>query len=118
MLRTKTCHWQLLARAQGSIPISSTSLRSLRELRLALPARSLVLRFYGSISFPNQTYTGLTSDVDVRTRSHNEGKSYHTSKFKPWKLEVCVWFQDENKARAFEKYLKSGSGRAFAAKHF
>jgi hypothetical protein len=36
----------------------------------------------------------------------------------PWKLVVQIGFEDKVKAFAFEKYLKSGSGRAFAKKHF
>jgi predicted GIY-YIG superfamily endonuclease len=36
----------------------------------------------------------------------------------PWKLVVQIGFDDKAKAVAFEKYLKSGSGRAFAKKHF
>ncbi len=71
-----------------------------------------------SIQFPSRTYVGLTTNVSERIKFHNAGKSIHTNKFKPWKIEICIWFSDETKARAFEKYLKSGSGRAFAAKHF
>jgi predicted GIY-YIG superfamily endonuclease len=69
-----------------------------------------------SISYPNQRYIGLTSNVDERLKAHNEGKSSHTSKFKPWKLVTYLAFSDESKAVEFEKYLKSGSGRAFANK--
>ena len=42
----------------------------------------------------------------------------HTAKYKPWKLELYIAFSDEKRAIAFEKYLKSGSGRAFSARHF
>ena len=28
------------------------------------------------------------------------------------------WFEDKSKAYEFERYLKSGSGRAFAKRHF
>jgi predicted GIY-YIG superfamily endonuclease len=51
-------------------------------------------------------------------RDHNEGRSVHTKKYKPWKVEVYLAFADKDHAIAFEKYLKSGSGRAFSAKHF
>ena len=43
-------------------------------------------------------------------------KSPHTSKFLPWKLVTYVAFSDEQKARTFQRYLKSGSGHAFAGK--
>ena len=71
-----------------------------------------------SISHPQQRYVGLTSDFDKRLAAHNSGQSHHTSKFRPWKLVTLVAFTDPDKASAFEKYLKSGSGRAFANKRF
>jgi hypothetical protein len=40
----------------------------------------------------------------------------HTAKHRPWRLKTYVGFSDEPKALAFEKYLKSASGRAFAKK--
>jgi len=69
-----------------------------------------------SISYPNQRYIGLTSNVDDRLKAHNKGKSPHTAKFKPWKLVTYLAFSSESKAAEFEQYLKSGSGRAFANK--
>ena len=71
-----------------------------------------------SITSPKQIYTGITSNLEQRLKEHNEGKSSHTSKYKPWKLITYIAFTEEQKAYAFEKYLKSGSGRAFAKKHF
>jgi len=61
---------------------------------------------------------GITSDVDKRITAHNEGQSPHTSKFKPWKLAIYIAFSNTEKAIEFEKYLKIGSGRAFANRHF
>ena len=69
-----------------------------------------------SISYPNQRYVGITSDVDKRIIAHNSGQSSHTSKHKPWKLVTYLAFIDSKKALEFEKYLKTGSGRAFAKK--
>jgi putative endonuclease len=40
----------------------------------------------------------------------------HTRKFKPWDLVAYIGFADEPTAHAFEKYLKSGSGKAFLKK--
>ncbi len=71
-----------------------------------------------SQSNPDQTYIGLSSNVLARLNEHNDGKSPHTSKFCPWRLEGYVWFSDDQKARKFERYLKSGSGRAFQERHF
>lgn len=59
-------------------------------------------------------YTGLTDDLDARLSKHNSGAVTHTSKFRPWCIKSYLAFADETRAIAFEKYLKSGSGRAFA----
>jgi predicted GIY-YIG superfamily endonuclease len=61
-------------------------------------------------------YAGLTDDVPARLAKHNAGEVPHTSKYRPWRLKTCVAFSDEKRAVAFERYLKSGSGRAFAKK--
>ena len=71
-----------------------------------------------SIPYPEQKYIGLTSNVKQRLKAHNEGGSPHTAKFKPWKLVTYVAFSEESNALDFEKYLKSGSGRAFANRRF
>ena len=71
-----------------------------------------------SIFHPKQRHIGLTSDIEKRLKSHNAGQSPHTSKFKPWKIVNYFAFADESKVVAFEKYLKSGSGRSFASKRF
>lgn len=59
-------------------------------------------------------YTGLTDDLESRLRAHNQGKCVHTSKFVPWRVKTAIAFTNNEKALAFEKYLKSVSGRAFA----
>src|SRR5690606_20925017 len=70
----------------------------------------------GSLSSNEQRYVGMTTDLERRLQEHNDGKSYHTSKFKPWRLVTYVAFSDRAKAESFERYLKSGSGHAFASK--
>lgn len=71
-----------------------------------------------SIANPDRHYVGITTDPDRRLAEHNSGKSIHTNKFRPWELSVCIGFADAAKAHNFEQYLKSGSGRAFAKRHF
>jgi len=61
-------------------------------------------------------YVGITDDLRVRLAKHNAGEVPHTSKYRPWRLKTYVAFSDEKQAIVFEKYLKSGSGRAFAKK--
>jgi putative endonuclease len=68
----------------------------------------------GSLSSNERRYVGMTTDLKRRLQEHNAGKSYHTSKFKPWRLVTYVAFSDRAKAESFERYLKSGSGHAFA----
>jgi len=71
-----------------------------------------------STSKPDKRYIGLTSNFGQRLTEHNAGKSPHTSKYKPWKTVIVIRFNDDRKAEAFEKYLKDGSGHAFAKRHF
>jgi predicted GIY-YIG superfamily endonuclease len=71
-----------------------------------------------SLSAPKRPYIGLTHDVNARLAAHNAGRCAHTARYRPWKLHVVIAFQDEPTAVRFERYLKSGSGRAFAKRHF
>ena len=63
-------------------------------------------------------YVGLTSDMRRRMDDHNAGRCPHTAPYRPWQLHVVIEFPDEPRAVRFERYLKSGSGRAFARRHF
>ena len=65
---------------------------------------------------PDKYYVGLTTDVEQRLVEHNSGKSIHTNKFKPWKLVSYTAFVEKSRAKKFEDYLKTSSGRAFAKK--
>jgi predicted GIY-YIG superfamily endonuclease len=57
-------------------------------------------------------YIGITCDLRRRLAEHNAGKSIHTARFKPWHLVMYLAFRDQQRARDFERYLKSGSGHA------
>jgi putative endonuclease len=65
---------------------------------------------------PNRFYTGCTDDLRSRLARHNRGEVPHTSRWKPWRLKTYVALFDRERARDFEKYLKSASGRAFLKK--
>ena len=67
---------------------------------------------------PARHYTGRTKDLLHRIDKHNAGEVPHTAKYRPWRLETYVAFTHESKAITFERYLKSGSGREFARRHF
>jgi predicted GIY-YIG superfamily endonuclease len=66
---------------------------------------------------PARHYVGRTSNVDERLYWHNTGPSGQTVMHRPWSVIVIVEFADESTAVRFERYLKSGSGRAFAKRH-
>ena len=62
-------------------------------------------------------YTGHTSNLDDRIRRHNKGENTFTKPRRPVVLVTYIAFSDKYKAINFEKYLKSGSGKAFTQKH-
>jgi putative endonuclease len=62
-------------------------------------------------------YTGVTSNWRKRLEAHNDGQCPHTSDGKPWDIDVIVQFTDQARALALERYLKTGSGNAFAKRH-
>ena len=70
-----------------------------------------------SVNHPGQSYIGSTANLRQRLADHNSGKSIHTNKFRPWQIAVYVAFSRQEQAERFERYLKSGSGRAFLKKH-
>ncbi|HEY6256880.1 MAG TPA: GIY-YIG nuclease family protein [Xanthobacteraceae bacterium] len=69
-----------------------------------------------SLNFAECYYVGITHDLRARLRKHNAREVSHTSKYAPWTIKTYVAFTNEKQAIAFEKYLKSASGRAFAKK--
>ena len=71
-----------------------------------------------SLAAPNQRYIGMTENREVRLRTHNAGGLPHASKYRPWKVVTSFCFEDDQRAAQFERYLKSGSGHAFAEKRF
>ena len=69
-----------------------------------------------SIPDPNRHYVGFTEDLRQRLADHNSGKNLSTASHRPWRLVAYLAFSSKKQALAFEKYLKSGSGHAFAKK--
>ena len=64
----------------------------------------------------NTYYVGCTEDINERLDRHKKGQVQYTSTRLPIELAHHSIFPDKYKAYDFEKYLKSGSGRAFAKK--
>ena len=71
-----------------------------------------------SDSDPSRHYVGRATDVNERLEWHNAGPCGYTLRHRPWSIVVSAEFPDERAAAHFERYLKSGSGRAFAKRHF
>jgi len=64
-----------------------------------------------------KSYVGCTDNLDERLKRHQSGWVPATKDRLPVILETYIVFQDKYTAFNFEKYLKSGSGRAFLKKH-
>lgn len=77
---------------------------------------TLCILFIYSNNDSSKTYVGYTTNIEQRLETHNSGGSVHTKSFSPWKLVSYVAFDTESKALSFEKYIKAGSGYAFAKK--
>ncbi|MDR1684256.1 MAG: GIY-YIG nuclease family protein [Elusimicrobiota bacterium] len=71
-----------------------------------------------SINFPNTFYIGATSDLKRRLAEHNSKEQKYTGRYQPWFIKCYFAFKNHTKANAFEKYLKTSSGRSFTKKHF
>ena len=111
-----------------SHPLRPASRLALRRTQMLACAKQDALRSFSeegpvhyvylieSRSSRGERYVRTTTDLKQRLQEHNRGKSSHTSKFRPWKLTTYIAFRDRGRAEVFERYLKFGSGHAFANK--
>ena len=83
-----------------------------------MPPAATTVYILRSDSEPDRHYTGLTGDLKRRLAHHNRGHEIATAPHRPWRPIAALWLPDPAKARAFERYLKTGSGRVFAKRHF
>jgi putative endonuclease len=101
----------------GSIP----SVTTLAAIALAKAAFFITFNPCGSSISSNAVmwsfYKGCTSNLEERLERHQKGWVESTKDLLPVKLIAYTAFPNQSKAYAFEKYLKSGSGRAFLKKH-
>jgi len=77
--------------------------------------------YYAYILYSEESgnfYYGSTQDLQRRALQHNRGESKATKPYIPWRLVCYIAFEEESLAKDFEKYLKTGSGKAFAYKRF
>ena len=63
-------------------------------------------------------YYGSTENIQDRVKAHNSGSVESTKPYKPWRVIWYGAFETSKLASDFEKYLKTGSGKAFAYKRF
>jgi putative endonuclease len=64
----------------------------------------------------SRNYTAFTEDLKKRLNAHNRGSNTSTAPYRPWKLVFYAAFDQKETALDFERYLKTGSGKAFAKK--
>ncbi|MBI5422315.1 GIY-YIG nuclease family protein [Candidatus Peregrinibacteria bacterium] len=71
-----------------------------------------------SLKSPQEIYKGYTNTTPQdRLEYHNSGFSTYTRQDRPWSIIWYCAFEDMGRAKEFEAYLKSGSGRAFTGRH-
>ena len=70
-----------------------------------------------SLKDPAKTYVGYTTRLDARLDEHNEGSQIYSQRYAPWERVTYTAFSDRDAALAFEKHLKTPSGKAFIQKH-
>lgn len=70
-----------------------------------------------TLSCKDGFYIGCTNDLKDRMNRHTKGHIDATKERRPVELVNYTAFNNKYLAFNFEKYLKSGSGRAFAKRH-
>ena len=71
-----------------------------------------------SLSQPDRQFVESTANVPARVATHNAGHSPQTASYRPWRLVTVVQFGSEIAALRFEKFLKTGAGRALTRQFF
>jgi putative endonuclease len=101
------------------MPKDPAMVREVRRLQRAgaVDAQRRFVYILRSRLDPGRYYTGVTDDLPARLAAHNAGQFPQTARGRPWTIDVVVRFADERRAVAFERYLKSGAGGAFAERH-
>ncbi len=80
---------------------------------------SYYLMFYVYIlqsSKDHSYYTGYTTNLKSRLVQHNKKAVAYSSSRTPFRIVWYCAFSNKRQAMKFEKYLKQGSGLAFARK--
>lgn len=77
-----------------------------------------LMHYVYSLKCKDGYYIGCTDNLKERLERHQKGYVPATKQRLPVELDFYIAMRDKYKAFEFEKYLKSGSGRAFINKHF
>ncbi|MDP1688712.1 MAG: GIY-YIG nuclease family protein [bacterium] len=75
------------------------------------------MHYVYSLKCKDGFYVGCTDNIQERLERHHKGSVPATANRLPANLEFYFAIECKYKAFEFEKYLKSGSGRAFINKH-
>lgn len=111
-----------MANCNGLLTRTSLLVREFESHRLrplSLKLQRACAMYYVYIirsSKSGKVYTGWTNDLRKRLKSHNSGENRATKSGAPWKVIFYSAFNTEKLAKDFERYLKTGSGIAFARK--
>jgi predicted GIY-YIG superfamily endonuclease len=95
-----------------SYGVTKSAFRYVNEI-----AKKIMYYIY-SLKCSDGYYVGCTDNLKDRIERHQKGNVPATAKRLPVKIDFYLAINDKYKAFRFEKYLKSGSGRAFINKHF
>ncbi len=76
------------------------------------------MHYIYSLKCKNGYYIGCTDNLRERLNRHQKGYVQATKNRLPVRLDFYIALENKYKAFELEKYLKSGSGRAFLNKHF
>lgn len=70
-----------------------------------------------SVNNPRKIYIGCAKDLLEGFLDHSNGSVQETKDYRPWDIEFYMAFDRKESALAFERYLKSATGRAFIRRH-
>ena len=68
------------------------------------------------VKYPDRSNTGHREDLKQRFLDHNQGRNVSTALYRTWRLIFYLAFEKKEIALDFGRYLKPGSGKAFARK--
>ena len=77
----------------------------------------MLMHYVYSLKCKDGYYIGCTDNLKERLGRHQKGQVPATKERLPIKIDFYIAIKNKYKAFEFEKYLKSGSGRAFINKH-